>query len=248
MSKLPRRCLMLWALSAAMGVCAAHGETRASEAALSAGEISAMIQSPTSLEGVLRNLKMALERDWLLEPAFFEDEVLVKFFASQSVERPSQLKSPTDTVLDINLHSSLSGIHVSIRRGWIVEKNSAENGASKVTQHRVRTTSLKIDVTSAPRLSVCTVHDVFGQVGDMSIDTGSAPHVHYTPWVKGSLTYNYLHVSSAEALVSVGLQEKKLMFTIKLEEPGSLQVEPPQQRRVLNSDSVQDIQLMVMER
>jgi len=51
----------------------------------SVSQLEAMFNRPANAPDLLHNLKLAFDRDWLLQPSFYDDAILLKFFDGQRV-------------------------------------------------------------------------------------------------------------------------------------------------------------------
>jgi hypothetical protein len=83
---------------------------------LSAAEIGELLVDPTGRDELLANIKLAAEKDLLIQPAFFEDAVLKKFFGASEVQwtitQPRHVYS-TSTMGPVR-HAHVSGMRGSL--------------------------------------------------------------------------------------------------------------------------------------
>ena len=210
----------------------------------SAEQIAAQFQRPTGLVPLLENLKRTLERDLLLQPAFYEDSVLLKVFPAQSVTRtfPPGIHSEVSLVI-VDPH--FPHLSVSIREGEAPWDSSAPQAP--------RFATLKMSVAELPHFTVCTVTDVFGQHAVFSLDSGVTSHgVGYTAEGKGFVRYPYYSDESATPgpPYSKRYLNKQIIFGIKFE-PDTIRTEPllpTQLERIRYRDEVRDITINIENR
>jgi hypothetical protein len=70
----------------ALALTAAMGQALPAESPYSAASIAARVPNPMSVDQFLLNIRLALDKDFLLQPAFYDDTVLHKYFGGGAVE------------------------------------------------------------------------------------------------------------------------------------------------------------------
>jgi hypothetical protein len=152
---------------------------------LTASQILTLFNSPSTVRELLRNVRLVSERDLLVQSAFFEDDVLLKFFgASQitwentqrgvvySTPYPQSAIGPTRVAHVKALHGPLANVTVRVVSGlycmgWRRIPFPPGNWWPPVTYS---SGYMQIEVSSVEDLDVGMVKDVFG------LDPAEAPY------------------------------------------------------------------------
>lgn len=199
---------------------------------LSAREMAAMINRPTSVVELLNNLKLAFDDDWLMQPAFYERSNVLTFFNGTLLSRHSAIKEPgTGEVLRAAFTTVnpafLKGTTIKFTRGCIpIGKGTFKNSGS-----------LEINVEAVPNFTVGIVKDVFGRNAklfrsDAATDGGV---------VRADSKYGLAYEGGTRAKSSVE-------FFIKLDNFGFVeQVDPPYPKQ-RDSDQIKKITISEVER
>src|SRR6185312_3885768 len=132
----------------------------------SAEQIRSLFRRPASFGELLRNLKVAVDDDLILQPAFNDDALLETFFAGVAVRR--------EAVPYLTGSYSAEDVHVTIddarfpkmtavlRQGQHVQL-AHDSARGHVPEHLSRSGFIELNVASVPGADVRTVRDVFGQ-------------------------------------------------------------------------------------
>ena len=132
---------------------------------LSASEIGALFERPATVAELLKNLKLAWDQKLLVQPAFFEDSNLLKFFSGKSVRREtpgSNTKNFRAIAATVIVDDTVfPGETVTIR--WNHERVvlPANLPASR-HKYAHDTGWIRMDVESLPSFSWGAVKEVFG--------------------------------------------------------------------------------------
>ena len=156
-------------------------------------EIQAMFESPQNIPQFLHNLKIAADRRLVLQPSFYDEATLLKFFNGSKVtvaklnsylDRQSSgidARITSDTFPTLAIH--LSSI-CTVRKKTEVTKGSVVGSVDA-------NGSLNITVNPGPLITLRDIRSVFGPEQGLSIDQGVGPDMNfYTPTYKGSVGYS----------------------------------------------------------
>jgi len=148
---------------------AQSGYTAPTGPAPSAGEISAMFRPPSTGVDLLQNLKVALDRDVLLEPGFYDEANLRNFF-NQSRVKWQTLKLPERLLAEVDGdQKSFPGLTVSVERTCYFE-DLATADVSNV--HERVNVHLHLDINVRElRIGADIMRAVFGDGGKVSKST-----------------------------------------------------------------------------
>jgi len=189
----------------------------------SAQEIDAMLDRPTDFKHLLRNLKLAMDKDLLLQPGFYTDANLLKFFNGTRVtwSTPSpHMKNMTwrrfEVVADRRV---LPGTTVDLLRSC--DLRPAFTGASGLVPAHIATIAVvDIPVGDVPGFTVDVVRSVFGDNGSSFVDSGAGTDGgRYVPTSKGSLTYDD---GVKERSAKSNVERSSVKFFVKLDSPTAL--------------------------
>jgi hypothetical protein len=188
----------------ALSVCSAHAQargeasqtaTRAVPTSTSSGEplspthlypateIAALYQRPSTGLELLRNLRLAKDLNLLLQPAFFEDSNLLRFFGGTSVTWHRPVASGSGKYQDATVvfrNTPFSGMVVDLRRGELLvglQKQPQKRWDHPAHTQKSGLVTMKFD--PIPGLTVEAVRHEFGlapiEVGVESIPSTQRP-------------------------------------------------------------------------
>jgi hypothetical protein len=157
--------------------------------------IGSTYERPASIEQLLQNLKLAYESNLFLEPAFYVDANLSKFFAATKVrwDKPRLLSA-------VDRDSTARRIHISADQGVIQRmtidvmrscnsKVRYEAGKGYVKDRLVQAGSISLQMNDL-NLTVASVRRVFGTETSYQEDTGlSEEGPPIAPTTNGKLVY-----------------------------------------------------------
>lgn len=175
-----------------------------------AQELSGMIARPQTVEQLLRNLKVAVDRDLVEQQGFFDTKVLTKFFGASSVKWTiNQLDAgSTEKSGTVELsHGPFDGYQVTVRmvRMPIAKENSAYS--NHAPEHVRRSATIDIHVNnSRAAIKVLTVVEVFGMPplavrGCSETLHGGQPAATTNFTCKGKMHYDYSKLDFAAAIM-----------------------------------------------
>jgi hypothetical protein len=169
----------------------------------SAGDISALFDRPSNVAQLLYNLKVAIDRRLLVQPAFDNDVVLMKVFAGSAIER----LPPNPVLLDHALSIKIDDPHFP---GMTVSLSLPESAG--------RDARVRMNVAAVPGFDLCAVRDVFGLNAQVIRDSGISAHgIVYDRHDKGSVHYNSAPPWFANQPSHARPSDTQLSFAIKLE-------------------------------
>lgn len=208
----------------------------------SPAEMVALFVRPTNAAQLLQNLKIAVDRDLLLQRAFSDTAVLEKVFAGSAVTRQpfAGLSDGQDFSVTID-DPRFPKMTVFLRQG------AGLGGADPA--HRFAL--LKLNVAAVPGFDVCAAHDVFGP-GDLNLpDPGLTSHgVAYPLENKGKIEYRFYGDPTATPgpPYSRRYVQKDVSFGVKFNSADQAPLWPSQRDRIYDRDVVQDVRIVVEER
>jgi hypothetical protein len=169
----------------------------------SAEDISGLFDRPSNVAQLLHNLKVAVDRRLLVQPAFDNDAVLMKVFAGSAIERP-----PSNPVLlDHELSITIDDPHFPEMTVSLSLPKSAGRDA------RVR-----MNVVAVPSFDLCAVRDVFGLSAKVIRDSGVSDHgISYDRHDKGNVYYYSAPPWLANEASHARPTDTQVSFAIKLE-------------------------------
>jgi hypothetical protein len=149
-------------------VSAAPNATRIA-AAPSSGELPVTFRPPGTGIDLLQNLKLALDRDVILDLGFYDEANLLNFF-NQSHVKWQTPKSPERMLADIGGDSkSFPGLTVSVERTSYFEDFATADGSTARQRVNVH---LHLDINARElRIGADTMKSVFGGGGQVSNST-----------------------------------------------------------------------------
>jgi len=237
--------------SASQSTLASCGSLGPSTDHTAIANIAAQIERPTNAAQLLQNLHLAYGKSWLLQPGFFDDATLLKFFAGVKVVwgRPQPITTSDTTMrgMDVSMDSDVfqnATIHF-VRRCWQEVKHEPAKG--NVLDHLVHSGRVVLRVDNVPGFTVGVVRSVFGQETRYFNDLGITDHgPTFVPMDKGSLIYED---TGLETNATAALWRNRVSFTVKLVvTPTQLEDRLRQERKVSDTDSIQSIEIEQTER
>jgi hypothetical protein len=150
----------------------------------SAKEINTMVERPTTVSQLLRNIKVVMDRDLLLQQGFFDDANLVKFFNGTHITRRKQ---KSDSEVSEKLYPAPTVVTVTSAAfpKMIVKTYLANHDSRSPTSHE-----LVIEAGHVPGFTASEVMSAFGPPSEKEFDTGELTDGHsQTPLTKGSYKY-----------------------------------------------------------
>lgn len=167
------------------------------------------IQEPQNLQDLLKNLKQAWEQDLLLQPAFFDDAVLQKFFAGSAVtwRESAAFYTHHDKPVTAQLESKLlPGMTVSVEsRCWRMDGAS---GSGQLDSSAHLLGSVLISGRSFPgELTLRAIRDLLGPETHQQMDAATVEFgiVHGAEG-KGWVDYTDSFKEEAESGFSLGFR------------------------------------------
>ena len=213
----------------------------------SAGEIGAMFERPTTVHQLLQNLKFAMDRDLLLQRAFYEDQNLLKFFNGSAVtwQKPDPI-DPSDKHKhrgEITLSRAVfpGAVANVIDNRWQDSRYVASTKTYVPGRHRVVGTIL-LKVEDTTRFTAHEVTDVFGDPSWKEFDIGLLTHGYtQAPIDKGKFVYEIRWDASHGSYF-----EKRMLVYFKRDPPPDPLLPEPR-RAFRDDDSVSRIELVEKE-
>ena len=189
----------------------------------SAQEISAMFDRPVDVKQLLRNVKLAMDKDLLLQPGFYADDNLLKFFNGTRVtwSTPSpRMKSMTRRHFEVATDPHVfPGTTVELLRSCDL-RSAFASASGSVPAHIATIAVVDIPVEDVPAITGDVVRSVFGTKGSSSMDFGEGTHGgRYTPTSKGSLTYGD---GAKERDAQSDVERSSVTCFVKLDSPAAL--------------------------
>ncbi len=167
----------------------------------SVSDLEVMFEKPVTARQVLQNLKLAWDRDLLLQPSFFDPEILDRFFAGAAVtwvEPSHPLSQDVGFVVGQLDSSAVPGMIVKAEsRCWRTNSKSGDRARSQA----IISGHLRLFGRPFPEMNLRVIRDVFGPEAENTIDQGISNHgLAYTPIYKGVVVYSDHERSSAESV------------------------------------------------
>ena len=160
------------------------------EGSYTVSEIQAMFESPHNIPQFLHNLKIAADRRLLLQPSFYDEATLRKFFngSEATLVSPNTHLGKLDTAIEALVTSDLfPKLAIEVASNCTTGDTKASNGSA--IGYVNANGFLNITVTSGPLITLRDIRSAFGPEQGFSIDHGMSPHGLYTPTYKGSVGY-----------------------------------------------------------
>lgn len=146
-------------------------------------EAVARFAKPSDLTGLMRNLKVALDENLLLQPAFYDARNLEKFFGGARVSpeqpQPPQLTGEWQGITTLTGTAAFGGLTARLQR--TCESIDQQGGTPRARL----TGAARIDVAGLTDFSVARVRASLGKETASYLDYG----FHTNPKTKGRLVY-----------------------------------------------------------
>jgi hypothetical protein len=216
---------------------------------LSASQLEAMFSRPASGADLLRNLKLAFDQDWLLQPAFYDDAILLKFFDGQRVvwKKPDSevTKDATRDPVEVTITAkAFEGMTVSLLRSCSRVKGY-DLPEGHVPPHLRPAGLVELQVASIADVTLSAVRNVFGREMKSYFDYGRGTDGgRYTPTIKGTLLYESPNEGHSPGL---GFKKRTAKFLVK-RDPEAATRDRPGPLEFSNSDLVKSLSIFVSER
>jgi hypothetical protein len=183
----------------------------------SAQEIDTMFDRPRDLEHLLRNLKVAMDKDLFVQAGFYTDANLMKLFNGTHVtwSTPSgQGQDNTWRLFKVTTDPGVfPGMTVELLRSCRLEP--AYTSASGAIPAHVRAGgSVTVRVESVPGFTVDGVRRAFGTETQNLMESDAGPHGRYDRTIKGSLNY--------ERRAHADIERNSSQFVIKIDSLSAL--------------------------
>ena len=208
--------------------------------------IGAMFSRPKNVAQLLQNLKLAYEKELLLQPGFYDDTNLTKFFASTTVvwgePRPISTKDTVMRNIVINADSSVfPRVTIEMRRScWLALRFEPPNHYRP--DHVKEAAIVALKASNAPGFTLEVVRSVFGPPSRQYMDYGggddNAPPL--PPKSKGSLIYMG---RGNETRAGSATESPEVTFVVKLDPPAISDAQRHQAATLNDSDSLDEIRL-----
>lgn len=159
----------------------------------SVAELQAMFERPENVQQLLRNLKLASDREWYLQPSFFDDATLRKFFNVSMVkwETPDTRFGAAYVVVELGARIDsdvFPKMTVRIESSCTIYERPDRNESA--SQDVSFTGHINLDVGSTSDMTLRLVRREFGHEDTNNIDDGIDQHGRpYIPTMKGSVLY-----------------------------------------------------------
>jgi hypothetical protein len=192
--------------------------------AYSTEQMSTLFERPGDVVQLLHNLKIAVDRDLLLQPAFDDDALLMKVFAGSAIERTASKGSVNGHDVSIRIddpHFPRMTVALSLERG-------ADPRAL-----------VEMNVAAVPAFDVCAVRDVLGQSAAVVVDTATRE--------KGIVRYSSGHQLVTDVASRPRQIDREVAFTVKMDSVNG-RLWPVQDHRIRNRDEIQSVRIWVAQR
>jgi hypothetical protein len=159
----------------------------------SASDLQAKFSRPQDLPQMLQNLRLAEEGDWLLQPHFYDEETLLKFFDGSKVTwkepPPSDKISAVATVLPVEVDSRIfPQVPVTIESHCRIWRFKLNDGHTK--SHADLAGRFLIYGETFPEMTLRMVRSVLGHETENILDQGLTTHgPEVEPTAKGIVVY-----------------------------------------------------------
>ena len=149
----------------------------------SVAELVVRFTEPNELAGLLRNLRVALDEDLLLQPAFYNGQVLQKIFGDVRMNREETSSSVLTTgarqeITTLTGVGTFHGLSVKLTHSCFVSAGGSPRKTNVAGAGQ-------IEVAALPNFTVARVREVLGREAASSSDYG----FHAVPKSKGRLVY-----------------------------------------------------------
>jgi hypothetical protein len=201
-------------------------------------EIFHLIALPVTTAQLLENLWKAWDLGWLVQPSFYSNANLLKFFNAAEVKwdhksRAGDAPGVDNATVTVNAQA-FPNMRVKMIRGVL---RKAEDGKAAALSGVII-----IDVASVPGLNVGLVRRIFGEESKDELDFGILTDGQaHDPTTAGSLVYDN---RDSLKMSGVSFQEYRATFVVKKIKPGM----PIQGSRLADDAQIETIDLLQMER
>jgi hypothetical protein len=216
----------------------------------SAHEISLLYERPSDVAGLLRNLKVAFDRDLLLQPEFYDDANLLKFFAGSRVKHdqpnPQLARGATEQSFEVVSGSgALTRMSIRLKRSC-ASVAAYDTPAGHFPPHARLGAGATLEVAGVQGFTLGPVRAVLGRETTAWFDHGIATDgATYVPTSKGRVIYEVRdRIDAARSKIEIS----SVTFLVKPDPPIGPDERPPQAERFTDSDGVQRIEILIRER
>ncbi len=158
----------------------------------SASDLQAIVVRPQNVQQMLHNLKLAQEKDLLIEPNFYDEQTLLKFFNASKVTMKELFpNAPTKGIVVIaeDIESSIFPKMTAVIQHscWLRE---SKRPGDRVEKEAYVGGNLRIFGRPIPEMTLRVLRSVLGPEVENTIDTGTTmdgPDV--TPMSQGGVRY-----------------------------------------------------------
>ena len=162
------------------------------EGSYAVSEIQAMFESPQNIPQFLHNLKIAADRRLVLQPSFYDEATLLKFFngSKVTVARLNSYLDKQSSGIDARIASdTLPTLAIHLSSICTVRKATGMTHGSAIGSVDANG-SLDITVIPGPLITLRDIRSAFGPEQGLSIDQGMDLDMNsYTPVYKGRVEY-----------------------------------------------------------
>lgn len=216
----------------------------------SVAEIGALFERPTNALDLLKNLKLAMDKDLLLQQAFYNDANLIKFFSSTKVtwEKPDLLGNSSDkrtnTVRAKVTVDSLIFPRMTVKLMHSYWKTSGFNTSNgeHVPAENYASGQIQLQVDAVPEFTLHKVRQVFGTNAEY-LDPHYSPHGDVQKTTdKGAFRYDTRGQSTGKHKTRGRSFQKETTFSIKFRMPPDPAL-PGAREPITEDDALKDIEL-----
>jgi hypothetical protein len=211
---------------------------------LTSADINAMFQKPKNLEELLLNIKVAVDRDLLVQSEFYDNSVLERFFAASAIswETVSGYGVRKTGTLSFD-DPTFAGIHGEVILGRAYQVSSDAHTEEYMRQGVIR---LRLDKPEAS-MAVRSIVNTFGMPilafkGCVQSGNGHGPDIE-DPTCKGKIIYTYSKREFPQALLVANETEFKIRLGANERRSLTWDYRTPdgRQRFLCDEDELQDI-------
>lgn len=201
-------------------------------------DITAAIKLPTTPEQLLRNLKLVWDRGILVQPSFYTDANLLKFFNGTEVKwnqesRPGNSPDVHNAIVTVDAQP-FPKMPVEIIHGVL---RKAQKGKTAALSGLII-----VHVDSVRGLSVGLVREIFGEESEDTLDFGVMTDAHaHDPTTAGFLLYDN---RGKGEMANSPFQTYRATFVVKKTRPGM----PIQGSSFYDNQQIETIAILQQER
>jgi hypothetical protein len=158
----------------------------------SVAEIGAMFERPKNTLELLKNLKLAMDKDLLLQKAFFDDANLLKFFNALKVtwEKPGPFAQHQHWAKITPDNRVFTTMIVRVLESRWQESGHKTSAGTPVPGDKRVSGRVSLEVGGAAGFTLREVKKIFGSPTQQALDCGMGPHsTTCDPTTKGSFIY-----------------------------------------------------------